>query len=85
MVFELTPIVHASQNCDSACTGSPGNSMPPQASSHTVYNVTCMSDSQRDLGLEIEFIDHFNTQLVITLNYSIISNLYTSQITRAHY
>jgi hypothetical protein len=34
--------------------------------------------------LQIEFIDHFNTQLVTTINYSTIANLHTLQITRAH-
>jgi hypothetical protein len=43
-----------------------------------------MSDYRRDFGLDIEFIDHFNTQLVITLNYSAIANVHTLQITRAH-
>jgi hypothetical protein len=35
-------------------------------------------------GLKNGFIDHFNTRLVITINYSAIVNLHTSQITRAH-
>jgi hypothetical protein len=39
--------------------------------------VTCMSDSRRDFGLDIGFIDQFNTRLVITLNYSAIE-LYKS-------
>jgi hypothetical protein len=30
------------------------------------------------------FIDHFNTRLVTTLNYSAITNLHTLQITRPH-
>jgi hypothetical protein len=34
--------------------------------------------------MEIKFIDHFNTQLVITLNYSVITNIRTLQITRVH-
>jgi hypothetical protein len=33
---------------------------------------------------DIGFIDHFNTQLVITLNYSAIADIHTLQITRAH-
>jgi hypothetical protein len=41
--------------------------------------VTCYSDSRRGFGL-----DHFNTQLVITLNYSAIANLHTLLITRTH-
>jgi hypothetical protein len=43
-----------------------------------------MSDSRRGFGLDIGFIDHFNTQLVITLNYSAIPNFHTLQITGAH-
>jgi hypothetical protein len=43
-----------------------------------------MSDSQLGFGLDIGFIDRFNTQLVLTLNYSTIANLHTLQITRAH-
>jgi hypothetical protein len=35
-------------------------------------------------GLEIGFIDHVNTGLVTTLNYSTIANLHTLQITKAH-
>jgi hypothetical protein len=44
-----------------------------------LYIVTCMSDSRRGFGLDIGFIDHFNTQLVITLIVpSLISTLYSS-------
>jgi hypothetical protein len=43
-----------------------------------------MSDSRRGFGLHIEFIDHFNLQLVITLNYSAIANFHTLQFTRVH-
>jgi hypothetical protein len=43
-----------------------------------------LSDSRRNLGLDIEFIDHFNTQLVITLNYRAIADLHTLQITVTH-
>jgi hypothetical protein len=35
-------------------------------------------------GLKIGFIDHFNTRLLTTLNYSIIGDLRTLQITTAH-
>jgi hypothetical protein len=35
-------------------------------------------------GLEIRFIDHFNTHLVTTLNYSTIADLHTVQITTEH-
>jgi hypothetical protein len=43
-----------------------------------------MSDSRRGFGLKIGFSDHFNTQLVIRLNYSTIADLHTLQITIAH-
>jgi hypothetical protein len=43
-----------------------------------------MGDTWRGLGLDIEFIEHFNTQLVITLNYSAIANVYPLQFTRGH-
>jgi hypothetical protein len=46
--------------------------------------VTYMSDCRRVFGLSIGFIDHFNTQLIITLNYSAIANFPTLQSTRAH-
>jgi hypothetical protein len=36
------------------------------------------------LGLDIGFIDYFNTKLVITHNYSVIANFHTLQLTRAH-
>jgi hypothetical protein len=43
--------------------------------------VTCMGDYRRGFTLEIGFIDHFNRQLVITINYSAIADLHTLQIT----
>jgi hypothetical protein len=43
-----------------------------------------MSDSRRGFGLDIGLIDHCNTQLVITLNYSAIADFHALQITRAH-
>jgi hypothetical protein len=43
-----------------------------------------MSDYRRSFGLDIEFIDHFNTQLIITLNYSAIADLHNLQITVTH-
>jgi hypothetical protein len=46
--------------------------------------VTCSSDSRRDFGLEVGFINHFNTRLVITINYSAIADIHTLQITTAH-
>jgi hypothetical protein len=34
-------------------------------------------DSEWGLGLHVGFIDHFNTQLVIALNYGAIANFHT--------
>jgi hypothetical protein len=56
----------------------------PLSGNALMYIVTCMSDSRQGFGLEIGFIDHFNTQLMTTLNYSAIPNLHILQITRAH-
>jgi hypothetical protein len=42
--------------------------------------VPCISDSRRGFGSDIGSIDHFNTQLVITLNYSVIVDLHTLQM-----
>jgi hypothetical protein len=36
-----------------------------------------MCDYRRGFGLDIGFIDHINTKLVITLNYKDIANLHT--------
>jgi hypothetical protein len=36
-----------------------------------------------EFGFEIGFTDHFNTQLLFTINYSAITNLHTLEITRA--
>jgi hypothetical protein len=58
--------------------------LPSNLYNHTVYFVTCMSDSQQGFGLEIGFIDHFNTRLVTTLNYSTFTDLHTLRITREH-
>jgi hypothetical protein len=41
-------------------------------------------DHRRGFGLDIGFIDHFNAQLVITLNYSAIADLHILKITTAH-
>jgi hypothetical protein len=38
----------------------------------------CMSDYGRGLVLEIGFIDQFNTQIVTTLNYDAMADLYSS-------
>jgi hypothetical protein len=44
----------------------------------------CECDSRRGFGLVIGFIEHFKTQLVITLNFSAIADFHTLQITSAH-
>jgi hypothetical protein len=49
-----------------------------------VHIVMCMSDSWRGFGLDIRFIDHFNIQLIITLNYSAITDIHTLQVTVTH-
>jgi hypothetical protein len=41
-------------------------------------------DSRRGFGLDIGLIDHFNAQLIITLNYNAIANFHILQFTRAH-
>jgi hypothetical protein len=46
--------------------------------------VTCMCDYRRGFGLDIGFIDHFNTQLVITLNYTANADIHTLHFTPAH-
>jgi hypothetical protein len=43
-----------------------------------------MSDYRGGFGLEIRFIGHFNTRLVITLNYSAIADFHTLQTTTVH-
>jgi hypothetical protein len=43
-----------------------------------------MSDYRRAFGLDIGFIDHFNKQHAIALNYSAIADLHTLQITVTH-
>jgi hypothetical protein len=49
-----------------------------------MYIVMYTSDSGRGFGVNIGFIDHFNTQLIITFNYSTIPDFHTSLFTRAH-
>jgi hypothetical protein len=44
----------------------------------------CLSDYRQGFGLDIGFIALFNTQLVITLNYSAIADFHTLHITTAH-
>jgi hypothetical protein len=47
------------------------------------YIVTCGCDYRPGFVLDIRFIDHLNTRLATTLNYSAIANFHTLQITRA--
>jgi hypothetical protein len=41
------------------------------------HDCHCVSDYWTGFGLPIEFIDHFNTQLVITSNYNTIADFHT--------
>jgi hypothetical protein len=50
----------------------------------TMYCHDFLSDYRRGFGFDIGFIDHFNTHLIITLNYSTIADLHTLQITITH-
>jgi hypothetical protein len=43
----------------------------------------CDYTRTRRFGFDIRFIDHFYTQLVITLNYSVLADLHIVQITTA--
>jgi hypothetical protein len=43
-----------------------------------------VSGSRQGFGLEIGFIDHFNTRHVTTINYSVIANFHALQITTAY-
>jgi hypothetical protein len=55
--------------------------------SNCIYNRSychVYEDSQRGFGLDIRFIDHFCTRLVIKLIYNAITYFHTSQNTRAH-
>jgi hypothetical protein len=53
--------------------------------SHTLLrdNIITSSDYRRGFGLEIGFIDHFNTRLANTFNYSAIADFHILQITTA--
>jgi hypothetical protein len=46
--------------------------------------VTRRNDCKRRFKLEIGFIDYFNLRLVTILNYSVVANLRTLQISTAH-
>jgi hypothetical protein len=52
---------------------------------HTVHllNIVMTEWLSTGFGLEIGFIDHFNTRLLTTLYYSVIADLHTLQITTA--
>jgi hypothetical protein len=43
-----------------------------------------MGNLSMGFGLEIGFIDHFNTRLMTTLKYSAVADLHTLQITTAY-
>jgi hypothetical protein len=45
---------------------------------------TILSGSRRSFGLDIGFIDHFYTQLLIALNYNAIADFHILQITTPH-
>jgi hypothetical protein len=49
-----------------------------------IYIVTCMSNYTCSFRFETGFIDHVNTRLATTFNYSAIANLHNLQITTAH-
>jgi hypothetical protein len=49
-----------------------------------LYIVTCYSDYRWGFGFEIGFVDHFNTRIVITFNYSATADFHTLQIAAAH-
>jgi hypothetical protein len=49
-----------------------------------IYRHVYVCDCRRGFGLDIGFIDHFNTQLISISNYSAITNLHTLQITAAN-
>jgi hypothetical protein len=50
----------------------------------SLYCHVVWSNYRLGFGLNIGYIDHFSTQLVITLNYSTISYFHTLQVSRAH-
>jgi hypothetical protein len=57
--------------------------MEAASSAGTSVNIlTCMCDYRRGFGLDIGFIDHFNTQPVIPLNYCAIFDLHNLKFTR---
>jgi hypothetical protein len=56
----------------------------PRSTLNLLHIVTWRSDYKWGFGLEIRFIDHFNTRLVTTLTYSANTNFHTLQITTAH-
>jgi hypothetical protein len=61
-----------------------GDEIKVRGTIYAAYMETLSRDSRRGFGLEIGFIDHFNTRLVATLNYCTIADLHTLQITTAH-
>jgi hypothetical protein len=53
-------------------------------SCYLVYIITYMSDSSWAFGLEIGFMDHFNTRLFTTINYNTITDYNILHITITH-
>jgi hypothetical protein len=53
-----------------------GRSIKTINTTSIIIIVTCKSDQRWNFGLEIGFIDHFNTLLVFTLNYSTIADFH---------
>jgi hypothetical protein len=51
---------------------------------YVCIHVTYQIHSRRGFGLDIGYIGHFSTQLVITLNYSAIADIHTLLSTPAH-
>jgi hypothetical protein len=58
------------------------NFIPDVGSSEYCHVLEC--ESRWDFRLEIGFIDHFNTRLVDTFDYSTIADFHTLRIATAH-
>jgi hypothetical protein len=85
LLEDLRAVLHGGRRCVGVIEA--GNSPPPaelDLAFHLQQPQLPWSDYRRGSGSHIGFIDHFNTQLVITLNYSAIADLHTLQITTAH-
>jgi hypothetical protein len=60
------------------------NLSPLHAKHLLQHHIVTRSDYRQDFGLEIGFIDHLNTRLVTTLNYTTVVDFHALQITTAH-